>query len=50
MALAVLGALGPLLPRRYRISPAELVARTLLDAALAAPTGERIIEADRLSA
>jgi uncharacterized protein YbjT (DUF2867 family) len=50
MALTVLGALGPLLPRRYRISPAEVVARTLLDAALAAPTGERIIEADRLSA
>jgi uncharacterized protein YbjT (DUF2867 family) len=50
MALAVLGALGPLLPRRYRISPAGVVAGTLLEQALTAPPGERIIEADRLSA
>jgi uncharacterized protein YbjT (DUF2867 family) len=50
MASAVLGALGPLLPHRYRISPADVVARTLLEAALTAPPGERIVEADQLSA
>jgi uncharacterized protein YbjT (DUF2867 family) len=50
MALTALGVVGPLLPRRYRISPAEVVARTLLEQVLTAPPGERIIEADRLCA
>jgi uncharacterized protein YbjT (DUF2867 family) len=50
MALAVLGTLHPFLPLRFRISPVEVVARTLLESALTAPPGEQIIEADRLSA
>ncbi len=49
-ALAVLGAVHALLPRRFRISPAAVVANALLEAALTAPPGERILEADRLSA
>lgn len=48
-ALAVLGAVGFLLPRRYRVSPAEVVARRLLEAAIAAPAGTHVIEAERLS-
>lgn len=47
-ALAVLGAAAFLLPRRYRISPAEVVASVLLEAAIAAPWGTHVIEADKL--
>lgn len=39
----VLGALGPLLPRRWRISPAAHIAAAVVDAALAAPPGETVI-------
>lgn len=48
-ALAVLGAADFLLPRRFRVSPADIVANVLLEAAITAPAGVRIIEADSLS-
>lgn len=47
--LHVLGALGPLLPRRWRISPASHVARALVDAALTAPPGVHVVGADALA-
>jgi uncharacterized protein YbjT (DUF2867 family) len=50
LATVLLTILGPALPRRYRIVPAAHVAAALLEAALAAPPGERIIESDRLLA
>ncbi|MBX9403202.1 NAD-dependent dehydratase [Lysobacter sp. BMK333-48F3] len=40
---------GPLLPLRWRINPARNIARALLDAALRAEPGVRIIESDRLA-
>jgi uncharacterized protein YbjT (DUF2867 family) len=49
IAAAVLGVLGPLLPRRYRISPAERIAEALIDAAIDGAPGIHIIEAERLS-
>ena len=39
----------PILPRRLRISPAHVVAKVLLDAAIGGEKGERIVEADQLS-
>jgi uncharacterized protein YbjT (DUF2867 family) len=50
IASAVLGALGPLLPRRYRISPAGRIADALIAAVLTGPPGTHVIEADRLAA
>jgi uncharacterized protein YbjT (DUF2867 family) len=50
IASVVLGTLGPLLPRRYRISPAGRIADALIDAVLASPAGTHVIEADRLAA
>jgi uncharacterized protein YbjT (DUF2867 family) len=50
VAAAILRAATPVLPRRYRISPADAVARMLVDAAIAAPPGVAIVEADRLAA
>ncbi|MEO8365703.1 MAG: NAD(P)H-binding protein, partial [Pseudoxanthomonas sp.] len=44
--MQLLGAMGPLLPRRYRVVPAERVAATLLRAALHAEPGVRIIESE----
>jgi uncharacterized protein YbjT (DUF2867 family) len=49
MALAVLGIAHVFLPRRLRVSPADVVAKVLLEAALAAPPGWHLIEADQLS-
>jgi uncharacterized protein YbjT (DUF2867 family) len=50
IASAVLGVLGPLLPRRYRISPADRIADALIEAAVAATPGVQVIEAERLAA
>jgi len=44
--MKLLGAIGPLLPRRYRVVPAEQVAATLLHGALDAKPGTRIIESE----
>lgn len=48
-ALLTLGVLGPLLPRRWRINPAERIARHLLDAALAAAPGLHVITSERMT-
>lgn len=50
LATVVLTLFGPVLPRRYRIVPASFVAKALLNAALAATPGERIIESGQLLA
>ncbi|MEG0183732.1 MAG: NAD-dependent dehydratase [Stenotrophomonas sp.] len=42
-ALTVLGALGPVLPRGWRINPAPVIARALMEAALAAQPGEHVV-------
>lgn len=49
VAAVVLGVLGPLLPRRYRISPATAIADALIDAAVEGRPGIHLIEAERLS-
>lgn len=43
-AVRFVGALGPLLPRRWRVNPAGNIARALLDAALLAQPGRHIVE------
>ncbi|MCW0461188.1 hypothetical protein NB717_002256 [Xanthomonas sacchari] len=48
-ASLVLRALGPLLPRRYRINPAEHIAAALVDAALRPRPGVRVIDAAQLA-
>lgn len=45
----VLGLLGPLLPRRWRINPAPRIAHALLDAALQARPGVQIVSAEQLT-
>ena len=50
LGLITLRLLGPLLPRRYRISPADRVARVLLDAAISAQPGTHIIESENFAA
>lgn len=47
-ALRVLGVLGPVLPRAWRINPAERIARALVDAALAPPPGEHVVASSAL--
>jgi uncharacterized protein YbjT (DUF2867 family) len=49
IAAVVLGALGPLLPRRYRISPADKIADALIEAAVVGPSGVHLIEAELLA-
>lgn len=41
-------SLRPVLPRRYRVVPAEKIAQALLEAALTAPPGVHIVESERL--
>ncbi len=48
-ALVALGALGPLLPRRWRINPAENIARALIEAAIAAAPGVHVVSSDALA-
>lgn len=47
-SLKLLGTLNPMLPRRYRVVPAERVAHTLLEAAIAATPGVHIIESEAI--
>jgi uncharacterized protein YbjT (DUF2867 family) len=49
VALLSLGALGPLLPRRWRINPADRVAQRLLEAALAAVPGTRVVTSEQMA-
>jgi uncharacterized protein YbjT (DUF2867 family) len=42
-ALVVLRALGPVLPKAWRINPAERIAGALVEAVLAATPGERVV-------
>ena len=48
LALAVLGALGPVLPRAWRINPASEIAKVLVEAALAAQPGEHVVASSAL--
>ncbi|MEL4890635.1 NAD-dependent dehydratase [Xanthomonas protegens] len=47
-ASVVLRALGPLLPRRYRINPAERIAAALVAAALQPRPGVQVVDAAQL--
>lgn len=49
-ALLALTALGPLLPRRWRICPAQTIARAMLDAALQGRAGVHVLPAETLTA
>lgn len=48
LGLKILTALEPLLPRRYRIVPAERIASMLLESAMAAQPGVRIVESEAI--
>jgi hypothetical protein len=43
-----LGLLAPVLPRRLRISPASEIADAMVEAAIAAVLGKRVIESAEL--
>jgi uncharacterized protein YbjT (DUF2867 family) len=45
----LLGALGPVLPRAWRISPAQNIASALVEAAVAAKPGRHVIASDQLA-
>jgi uncharacterized protein YbjT (DUF2867 family) len=49
VATVALTALAPLLPRRWRINPAENIARALLQAALAAEPGVHVVSSEALA-
>lgn len=46
--MVALRALAPAVPKRWRVVPAERIARCLLDAALAALPGERVVESEAI--
>ncbi|GFF08585.1 NAD-dependent dehydratase [Stenotrophomonas maltophilia] len=48
LALMVLGALGPMLPRAWRINPASEIAKALVEAALAPRPGEHVVASSAL--
>jgi len=48
LASLVLGVLGPVLPRAWRINPAELIAAALVEAALAPRPGVNIVRSAEL--
>lgn len=48
LALGFFGGIAFLLPRRYRVVPAERIARSLLAAALAAEPGVRVVESEAI--
>ena len=48
-SMALLAALGPLLPRRWRLCPAPAIARAMLDAACQARPGVHVIPAADLT-
>jgi uncharacterized protein YbjT (DUF2867 family) len=41
-------SLRPILPRHYRVVPADKIAKALLEAALTAPAGVQVVESERL--
>lgn len=49
LAAGVLRAVGPVLPRQWRVNPAENIAKALLEAALVAQPGVRIIGAEQMA-
>jgi uncharacterized protein YbjT (DUF2867 family) len=49
MGMKLLDAIAPVLPRRYRVVPAEQVATALLHAALAPQTGLHVIESEAIA-
>ncbi len=48
LAVGVVSALGGLLPRRFRLNPAETIAKALLDAAARAAPGVHVVSSDAL--
>jgi uncharacterized protein YbjT (DUF2867 family) len=44
-----LGALAPLLPRRWRVNPAENIARALIDSALRGEPGVHVVTSDAMA-
>jgi uncharacterized protein YbjT (DUF2867 family) len=48
LATAILGALAPILPARYRINPAPRIAAALLDAAAAGIPGRHVVPSEAL--
>lgn len=48
LGMRVLRAVEPLVPKRYRVVPAERIARCLLDAAFATEPGVRVVESERI--
>lgn len=49
MLVLMLGAAGPVLPRKWRVNPAPHIARALVDAALDARPGVHVIGSERLA-
>lgn len=49
VAARVLGVLGPVLPRRFRVSPAPRIADALVEHAVAAGPGLRVVDAAALA-
>lgn len=47
-ALALLGALGPVVPRRWRINPAGRIAQAMVDAAVQPTPGVQVVASERL--
>lgn len=48
LSMRVLQGVAPLVPKRYRVVPAERIARCLLDTAIAAEPGTDIVESERI--
>ena len=48
LGMVALRAFEPLVPKRYRVAPAERIARCLLDAARVAAPGVRIVESEAI--
>jgi uncharacterized protein YbjT (DUF2867 family) len=46
--IRVFHSLRPILPRHYRVVPADKIAKALLEAAITAPPGVHIVESERL--
>ena len=46
--IKVFHSLRPLLPRHYRVVPADKIAKALLEAAITAPPGTHVVESERL--
>lgn len=44
----VLSAIAPLVPRRYRVVPARAIAQALLEAAIVAEPGQRVVKSEEL--